>query len=324
MSSLPRIGLDVHTHLIPVDSAELARLEGVAWNEESQSMVVDGHTIGTGKLFRPELLLEWMDRHGIERALVSIPPPAYRQHLPADQSLLWTSYVNRGLHALQIRTGGRLCALAHLPLEHPDVAIKVLQRQLGADVRHFAAAAGGLAMPGYAAPERAPMWRLLDEHRCFLFLHPGACADGRLAAHYLENLLGNPYETAVAACQLLMGGVLNQFPHIRFCLAHGGGALSAVAGRLQRGFDTARPGIDRAAAAPRETLRRFLADCIVHDAAALEHVAHVFGEEHVLFGSDWPFPMGIEQPARQLATVRAELLAGMCCRNHLSVFPSDS
>jgi aminocarboxymuconate-semialdehyde decarboxylase len=35
----------------------------------------------------------------------------------------------------------------------------------------------------------------------------------------------------------------------------------------------------------------------------------VFGEDRILFGSDWPFSMGLPDPAAQLADVRADLRA---------------
>ena len=114
-----------------------------------------------------------------------------------------------------------------------------------------------------------------------------------------ENLVGNPYETAVAAAHLVLGGVCERFARIRFCLAHAGGALPMLAGRLQHGYATDRPGIDKTLAPPTEILRRFLVDCIAHDPKALELAAAVVGERHVLFGSDWPFPMGLPDPHAQ-------------------------
>ena len=136
-----------------------------------------------------------------------------------------------------------------------------------------------------------------------MFIHPATCCDGRLTAYYLENLLGNPYETTVAAAHLMFGGVLERFPGITFCLAHGGGSLAMLVGRWQRGFDTDRPGIDTSHAPPEDLVRRFAVDCIVHDADALALAARTFGEKNVLFGSDWPFPMGLPDPHRQLATL---------------------
>ena len=123
------------------------------------------------------------------------------------------------------------------------------------------------------------------------------------------NLLGGPGETALAGAHLAMGGIAERYHQITFCLAHGGGTLAAVAGRLQRGQDTGREGSWLGGEKVRATLRRFCVDCITHDAASIALAAATFGEGRVVFGSDWPFAMGLPEPREQLAGVEAGLRA---------------
>ncbi len=79
--------------------------------------------------------------------------------------------------------------------------------------------------------------------------------------------------------------------------------LPQLAGRFERGFDTARPGIDTKAASPRKVFRNVCVDCITHDPDSLALAETVFGETQVLFGSDWPFPMGLPEPHQQMAAL---------------------
>jgi hypothetical protein len=95
---------------------------------------------------------------------------------------------------------------------------------------------------------------------------------------------------------------------ITMCLAHGGGVTAAVAGRLERGQTAGRSGIDIAGEMVTQTLQHFYVDGITHDAAALQLVATTHGADRVLFGSDWPFVMGLSDPHRQLAGVDPRLL----------------
>jgi aminocarboxymuconate-semialdehyde decarboxylase len=44
-------------------------------------------------------------------------------------------------------------------------------------------------------------------------------------------------------------------------------------------------------------------DCILHDAATLAFAAEIYGSDKILFGSDWPFPMGLPQTHDQMADV---------------------
>jgi aminocarboxymuconate-semialdehyde decarboxylase len=160
--------------------------------------------------------------------------------------------------------------------------------------------------PGYAAPELDRLWSVLDAVGAFTLIHPVESTDDRLQRYYLSNLLGNPYETAVAVAGLLFADVLGRFPGIQFCLCHGGGVTAAVAGRWQRGIDTARPGIEPPSTPVAKALRRFYVDDLTHDPAVLGLLAETFGAERVLAGSDWPFPMGCDQLDQVRTAARAQ------------------
>lgn len=296
--SIPVIELDVHTHLAPIHKERLRHIDGVEWLEQERALVVDGHRVGITALFEPQRLILWMDQHAVSRAWVSIPPPLYRQHLQPGDTLAWVRYLNEEMQAITQARQGRLGALFYLPLEHPSLFPVLLQECERGDFEGVALAAGGHPDIHYSDPRYTPLWEWLDARGSFVFVHPGTCGDARLARFYLENLVGNPYETGVAATHLVMSAVPSRYPRIRFCLAHAGGVFSSLVGRLQRGFDTARPGVDLTLEPPLLAARRFYADCIAHHASVLRLANDVFGEGHIMFGSDWPFPMGIELPQR--------------------------
>ncbi|HCU51013.1 MAG TPA: aminocarboxymuconate-semialdehyde decarboxylase, partial [Micromonosporaceae bacterium] len=56
---------------------------------------------------------------------------------------------------------------------------------------------------------------------------------------------------------------------------------------------------------PREAMRGFYVDDLVHDPEMLRLAEATFGEDHVLVGSDWPFPMGCDTINTTRATARA-------------------
>jgi len=140
-------------------------------------------------------------------------------------------------------------------------------------------------------------------------LHPGEADDARLDAFYLHNLLGNPTETAIAASHLVLSGALERHPLMTICLAHAGGTSPIVASRLQRGFETKRPGMDLQLEPPLQSFKRLWCDSIAHGTASLALAATIFGNDHVVFGSDWPFPMGLLEPESQLARTDPALRA---------------
>ena len=60
-------------------------------------------------------------------------------------------------------------------------------------------------------------------------------APERLGSYYLKNLVGLPFETTIAGASLVFGGVLERYPGLKICLAHGGGFVPYQAGRFQHG-----------------------------------------------------------------------------------------
>ncbi len=99
-------------------------------------------------------------------------------------------------------------------------------------------------------------------------------------------------ETTVAAAHLVMQGVLDDHPRLKIVLAHGGGAITTLRGRLQRAQSFQPPGRDVVAA-----LRRFHFDTVVYDPDVLHALVDFAGADRVLLGSDYPFDMGDERPA---------------------------
>ncbi len=282
---------DVHVHAVPPGLVERARggLSGAVVSDAGE-LVLDGTEVGLAALYDARQLQRSLDERGVDVGCVSIPPPLYRQTLSAGPARIWTQAVNDALGELARASGGRLRSLAHLPIEHPGIALSEARARDGRDWVGFAIASHAPRV-GLADPELRPLWEALDERGGFVFVHPGTPEDERLVRWYLTNLLGNPYETGLAAAELVFGDVLVSFGRIRFCLAHAGGVTAALAGRWQRGFDTQRPGLPLEHA-PRTLLRKLYVDCVAFSDLYLELAAEVFGAEHVLLGSDWPFPMG--------------------------------
>jgi aminocarboxymuconate-semialdehyde decarboxylase len=289
--------IDLHVHLAPALDPDEPGLHGIGRAADGQ-LSVNGRPLGPPALYRPDDAEAYLDSVRLDEAVVSIPPPFFRQGR-ADTAR-WVRAVNDGL--LRVTAGRpRLRPLAYLPLEDPELAAREYDR-VRAESRFAAVcgAAGGRSV-SLADARFGPLWTALDADRRLLLLHPGASTDDRLEEFYLHNLLGNPVETAVATAQLVFGDVLARHPGLRVLLVHCGGCVPAVAGRWQRGLDTGRPGVDALTETPLRALRRMFVDCLAHDPALVDHAVAVFGEDRLVLGSDWPFAMGTDDPRGQIA-----------------------
>jgi aminocarboxymuconate-semialdehyde decarboxylase len=106
-----------------------------------------------------------------------------------------------------------------------------------------------------------------------------------------------PAEQTRAACSLIFGGVLERLPKLRVCFAHGGGSFPYTIGRIEHGYKM-RP--DLVATDnhrnPREYFPRLFFDSCVHDPQALRYLLDVVGQDRVMLGTDYPFPLGEQVP----------------------------
>jgi aminocarboxymuconate-semialdehyde decarboxylase len=150
-------------------------------------------------------------------------------------------------------------------------------------------------------PVNDDLWTLLSERRTFVFLHPSGVPDPqRQKDYWLPQLVGYPMETALAVARLVFGRVLERFP-LNLCLAHGGGCLPSLRGRLDMGWD--RKDVARTTAVPpSEFTEKLYYDTAVFSPVLLRRLVEDVGADHVLLGTDHPFELGDRAP---LETVRA-------------------
>jgi aminocarboxymuconate-semialdehyde decarboxylase len=150
----------------------------------------------------------------------------------------------------------------------------------------------------------APFWEAAEETGALVFVHPTTRGFDSPAFqdYYLWNTVANPLETATTAAHLVVAGVMERHPDLRVLLAHGGGALMAVRGRMRHAHGFQPQARARLRESPDDSIRRFYFDTLTHDEALLRALIEYVGHEHVLLGSDYPFDMG---DARHVETVRA-------------------
>jgi aminocarboxymuconate-semialdehyde decarboxylase len=272
--------VDAHAHVIvPGLGAE------VSWDERGQVVELGGKTIRAAVREFVDLgrILEEQDRSGVDK-VVLCP---------------WVNLVGketaRQNEALAAMVGERVAVLGTVALDRPEELVELMRDGRLSGVEVPASVEGDYL--GHD-PFR-DFWAAAEETRALVFVHPTTRGFGieALDDYYLWNAVGNPLETTVTAAHLVMAGVLEAHSDLRILLAHGGGALLALRGRLRHAHSFQPDARSRLAEPPLDSIRRFYLDTLTHDSTLLRAEIDLVGAERVLLGSDYPFDMGLERPA---------------------------
>jgi aminocarboxymuconate-semialdehyde decarboxylase len=120
--------------------------------------------------------------------------------------------------------------------------------------------------------------------------------DGRMKKWMLPWLVAMPAETQLSILSLIMSGAFERIPRtLKLCFAHGGGSFAFLLGRVDNAWrerDIVREDCPKL---PSSYVDRFSVDSAVFDEGALRMLVDVMGAEHVMLGSDYPFPLGEQQ-----------------------------
>jgi len=319
--------LDCHCHVIPAGMLTDAVPEDwrPALSQEEGRRVVSFQgrrlTSITGEFCDVDLMLEQAAAADVTHLLLS--PWILLVPVGAEPALAARicRVQNESLAGATCRADGRVLGLGTVPLQDPARAV--------AELEYLMALPGmrGVEVPAsvagsYLGEERfAPFWTAAAECGAVVFVHPTTTGLGlpALDDHYLWNSIGNPVETAIVAAQLVTNGVLARHRGLRVLLAHGGGALLGLRGRLRRAYAVRPEARADSATEPDELLRGLYYDSLTHDPAVLRHLVAFAGAGHVLLGSDRPFDMGADRPADDIAALGLSeadeqlMLSGSAC-----------
>ena len=301
--------VDVHAHVIV---QEITREAGgaepwrpsVRWEDDAQVVELEGREIRSAvrEFVLLERVLEEEAGSGIERVVLSPWVNLLPYGLEASEALEVCRIQNAALAAAAAANPGRVSALAAVPLQDPSLAATELVDAMAAPGVVGAEVAASVRGAYLGEDRFLPFWEAAEASRALVLVHPTTKGFDLpvFGEHYLWNTVANPLETAVTAAHLVMAGVLERFPGLRVVLAHGGGALLALRGRLRYAHGFQPQARARLSESPDASLRRLHYDTVTHDADLLRSLVAYAGADHVLLGSDHPFDMGTTRPVDEV------------------------
>ncbi|NUS17697.1 MAG: amidohydrolase [Streptomyces sp.] len=240
-----------------------------------------------------------LDAMGVDVQVVG-PMPMHHYWADPDLALDLARTTNEAVAAHCAEAPDRLYGLGTIPLQHPDLAVALLDRAATEHGLYGVSVSTTVDGRELADPVHDPVWHKAEELGAVVFVHPWGCSLGaRLATHYLGNTVGQPVETAVALSRLIFTGVLDRFPRLKLVAAHGGGYLPTYIGRSDHAWRVRRDARG-CAEPPSAYLRRMWFDALVYTPRALRHLVEEVGADRVVLGTDHPFDMGVDDPVARL------------------------
>jgi aminocarboxymuconate-semialdehyde decarboxylase len=294
--------IDIHNHFFPQTWPDLAARFGtpdwpwIKHMEPGKAEIMVGDRFFrhiNSACWDPEKRLEEMDRDGVDMQVISATPVLFGYERAPEHALECARLFNDAVLELCAKGKGRLKCFCQVPLQDIDASCNELSRckQSG----HV-----GVQIGNHVGEKN------LDDAGIVSFLHH--CADEgmavlvhpwdmlgmpRMPKYMMPWTVGMPAETQLGIVAMILGGAFDKLPStLRICFAHGGGSFAFLLGRLQNAWQHHPAARGDCELAPRNYLNRFYVDSAVFDQRALEFLVDTMSPEHVMLGSDYPFPLG--------------------------------
>lgn len=298
--------IDVHAHIIVPEilrdvSPDESWRPAVAWHDGQQVIDFAGRQIRSARheFVHIEGVLEAQENAGIDRIILSPWVSILRYNASREDGLRASRIQNEALARLAQQYPERVGTLGTVPLQAPELAAEELtglMREPGMFGVEIAASVDG----DYLGHERfRSFWAAAEENSAVVFIHPTTRGFNLsvMDEYYLWNTVGNPLETTITAAHMVMAGVMEEHPNLKVVLAHGGGAVLALRGRLRHAHSFQPQARSQLAERVDDSLKRFYYDTLTHDTQLLRALIDYVSPDHVVIGSDYPFDMGDENPA---------------------------
>ncbi|MBV0912447.1 amidohydrolase family protein [Anianabacter salinae] len=293
--------VDVHTHMVSEAYLDLLRQRGAPKYTfrglPRGGEVIDKDGVPFFTLLPPmwdfDRRIRDMDAAGVDMAVISLTSPNAMLG-DAEANAQAARMMNDAFAEARTAHPDRLRWFASLPWQDAEAAVAEVARAaaLGASGVIVIATIDGVPLTD---ARFAPIWQAIDAARLPVFLHPSVPPGERdlgLAEYNLSPPVGFVFDTTLAISRMLYDGFFDRYPNIRMILAHGGGTLPFLIGRL----DTCHAQIPACATGtdkpPSAYLDRLYLDSVVFTDGALRLCIETVGEGNMLFGSDYPHNIG--------------------------------
>lgn len=288
--------IDVHAHVTP-QRFQRAVASGGDWHGLGSEF---GELDNPRNLWGPERRIEEMDELGVDVQVVSPTDCFYQYDLDPRRTAEIAADANEEIAEMVREHPSRFMGLGTLPMQDVALATKEARRSITE-----------LGLVGfmiddhvnellYDDPVFEDLFAAAEELDAFLLIHqyqPTLVAL-RTEKYFLLNSIGNLVDRTLSFGAFVYGGVMDRHPGLKICFAHAGGYIPFAIDRIDRGWDVWPEDRGKTSNRPSTYLRSFYYDTVTFTERNLRFLVDVVGSDRVVFGTDYPAPMRLEDPVR--------------------------
>ena len=294
--------IDIHTHMLTARWLDMLREHGgdylqVKPNPANGKPCVykDGAPFMTinPAMSDYDLRVKRMNEAGVDMAVVSLTCPNV-YFGGAQVSLAAAQDVNDDMAGAQTQYPERIRWFASLPWQYPDLAVQELGRALAKGAVGVVVL-GNIGGKPLTDPLFAPVWKAIDDKALPVFIHPTTppgIGEMGMNEFALTPPLGFTFDTSLCVARLILDGFIDRHPNLKIIAGHGAGTIPYLIGRMDWCWEQLPAAREKIQRKPSEYLRQMYCDSVLFRQDALELAVGVFGEDNVMYGSDYPHHIG--------------------------------
>ncbi len=255
-----------------------------------------------------EKLLDAHERAGIDFCVVT-NPIHYLKTMSDSQALSAIKRWNEYAAGVQQRYADRVVVFTSSIPGGGDEFLKELERAIREYGLH-GVFINSSHQGAYPDEDRArPFFELINSLDVPVMIHAPASSFGEecMRMYRLTSSIGRQFDECLAIARMIVRGVFEQLPDLKFVGAHLGGGICEVIGRMDYAYElgdfahflgTYEPLL--ISHAPSYYLRKLYMDSVSYHAPALMCGIQTVGVDHVMFGSDAPPLLPLLPKAKRL------------------------
>ena len=301
--------IDVHTHIVPEHfPASGGRLAGNAWPYMDHIAPGEANVMISGRNFRTVVDRCWsvqrrlteMPAEGIDQQVLSPMPELLAYNMPPNDCLDLGRYLNETIARMISESPDRFFGLGAVPLQDPDLAAKELASVRGMGL-HGVELLSNVRGENIGATQYREFFKEVERLGLAVFVHSQhpTFMDRFVGPEVLENALGFPIESGLAAASVITGGLLQECPNLRICFSHGGGVFGQLLPRMEYIWHQRSAMREALPEPPSESAKKLYYDDVFFETKTLRYLLDMVGISQVMVGSDYPFFMRHLTPAKE-------------------------